>query len=148
MGSLTPLSEKLAAGWVLDPVTGCHVWTKSRTAAGYGQTSHKNRKLYAHRVAYVLAKGEIPKGIQIDHLCRNRACCNPNHLEAVVQAVNILRGEGFSAKKARQTHCVNGHELAGANLYQRKDRPGASRDCKRCMYDRNLARSLRLKAAP
>lgn len=71
----------------------------------------------AHRVFYEDAKGPIPDGLTLDHLCRNRACINPDHLEAVSNRVNVLRGDGSAARRARQTECVRGHALAGANLY-------------------------------
>jgi hypothetical protein len=63
-----------------------------------------------------LLVGPIPEGKQLDHLCRNRACINPEHLEPVTAKENILRGESFSAKNARKTHCIHGHELSGDNL--------------------------------
>jgi hypothetical protein len=70
-----------------------------------------------HRYAYEALVGPIPDGKQIDHLCRNRACCNPEHLEPVTIQENIRRGEGPQAINARKTHCIRGHALSGDNLY-------------------------------
>lgn len=68
-------------------------------------------------MSHELHKGPIPEGLVIDHLCRNRGCVNPDHLEAVTQRENILRGEGLAAANARKTHCPKGHPYSGENLY-------------------------------
>jgi hypothetical protein len=70
---------------------------------------------YGHRVAYEALVGPIPQGLCIDHLCRNRACVNPDHLEPVTNRVNILRGETIMAANAAKTHCVRGHEYTPEN---------------------------------
>jgi len=70
----------------------CWGWTKSKTKAGYGKISDGQKTLLAHRISYILNKGEIPNDLQIDHLCRNRWCVNPDYLEIVTQARNIQRG--------------------------------------------------------
>jgi hypothetical protein len=64
----------------------------------------------AHRVSYEIYKGAIPDGMQVDHLCRVRSCVNPDHLEAVPQATNLERGEGFVGQNVRKTHCPRGHQ--------------------------------------
>ena len=94
---------------------------------------------------FAMIFGEVPKGLQLDHLCRVRDCVNPYHLEAVTQQENILRGESASAKHARKTHCINGHPLSGDNLYLRPDRGDrAGRACRECQRIRNKAREERL----
>jgi hypothetical protein len=111
-------------------VGDCWHWTAGKHN-GYGQFSlggRKGRMYYAHRVAYEWLVGPIPEGLQLDHLCRNRACVNPDHLEPVSQQENILRGEG-GQNHAVKTHCPQGHEYAGDNLYVR---PDGGRQCRAC----------------
>ena len=119
--------EKLWAG-AIAPASGdgCVEWGHSRSPEGYGRLGGS----YTHRLIYAELVGEIPDGFVIDHLCRNRICMNPNHLEAVTQAENLRRGEGISARNALKTHCPKGHEYDEENTYLRPDRPG--RGCKQC----------------
>lgn len=133
------LAENLAARTVKDPLTGCVNWVGHINTDGYGTLCSKGRRARAHRVAYELARGPIPPGLVIDHLCRNRACCNPEHLEPVTSRVNILRGEGASARLARATHCVNGHPFSPENTYIRRDR-GRERVCRTCKHDEQRSR--------
>lgn len=101
-----------------DP-NGCWLWTASLSSVGYGAFGiggRKTNKVYlAHRVAYELIVGTIPDGLQIDHICMVRCCVNPDHMEPVTQRENILRGNGMSARHARQTHCKRGHEFNDEN---------------------------------
>ena len=113
------------------PVTesGCHLWVGSLTG-GYGYIGDENgKKEEAHRFAYEQAKGPIPEGLQLDHLCRVRCCVNPDHLEPVTNKVNCLRGIGFVAVNARKTHCRKGHPYHGENLLLR---PNGYRRCRTC----------------
>ncbi len=96
----------------------CWVWTgKLSTGArgGYGHLRIGNSNPPAHRVAYELLVGPIPAGLVIDHLCRNRACVNPAHLEPVTNRENLLRGVGAPASHARKTHCIHNHEFTPEN---------------------------------
>ena len=107
---------------------GCIEWTGGLNGVGYGQF-YRGKKIpgtkspgdtgkgYAHRWSYEHYVGPIPEGLHIDHLCRNRKCVNPEHLEPVTVRENLLRGIGPSAKHAKKTHCPAGHEYAGDNLY-------------------------------
>lgn len=90
---------------------GCWLWLGVINRDGYGTLTHDGRTWLAHRLAYFAFKGEIPAGLVMDHLCRTRACVNPDHLEPVSDRVNILRGEGFAARAYRREKCVRGHTL-------------------------------------
>jgi HNH endonuclease len=83
---------------------------------GYGQMSIENKKYLVHRVSYEMFVATIPDGLQIDHVCRNRICCNPIHLEAVTCLVNIRRGAGPYSR----THCPRGHEYTVDNTRHSK----------------------------
>ncbi len=108
---------------------GCWKWIGSTNGRGYGQMSVRNRPKAAHRVSYELHKGPIGKGYQIDHLCRNRGCVNPEHLEAVSQRDNVLRGVGSGAINAKKTHCAKGHPYSGDNLIKTLS---GQRKCRTC----------------
>lgn len=94
----------------------CWVWDGYVGENGYGRVYIPPRTPITHRVAYTLLVGPIPTGLTIDHLCRNRACINPAHMEPVTQKVNTLRGIGPTAKNTRKTHCIYGHPFSGGNL--------------------------------
>lgn len=97
-----------------EPNSGCWLWTGSDTGPGYGQFWLNGKGVSAHRFAYELFVGKIPKGLVIDHLCRVGCCVNPVHLEPVTQAENVKRG--LSGQHNRQkTHCPQGHEYSKDN---------------------------------
>ena len=109
----------------------CWLWTGNKTPLGYGQLGRNHTgSNYVHRLSYEMTFGDIPEGLVIDHLCRNRNCVNPDHLEVVTQRENILRGDGVAAKNAKKTHCPNGHALSGDNLYTYNN--GRHRRCRVC----------------
>ena len=111
--------------------TPCLTWTGAKTTLGYGTIGWQGKKVYAHRLAYETLVGPIPEGLVIDHLCRNRACVNVNHLEPVTQGVNALRGVGVMALNARKTHCKRGHEFTPENTYIDADGRRGCRTCRR-----------------
>lgn len=123
---------------------GCWLWTGSLTEKGYGNVKLNKRLVGVHRLAYQWAKGPIPEGLQIDHLCRVRHCVNPDHLEAVTLKVNVLRGVGITAMQARQTHCVQGHPFDGPNTAYT---PRGSRVCRACKRDVQRRQVAKKKAA-
>ena len=116
-------------GKISRSVSGCWEWQGAITPDGYGRQSYRGRARRAHRVAYELIVGEIPAGLVLDHLCRNRSCVNPAHLEPVTDRINLLRGIGPTADRASRTHCPQGHAYDLENTYV--DRRG-SRHCRAC----------------
>ena len=94
----------------------CWLWKGSLKKYGYGQYYARTKKFRAHRYIWERLNGPIPKGLQLDHLCRVRHCVNPKHLDIVTNRENALRGNGITAINARKKECNSGHWLAGKNL--------------------------------
>ncbi len=123
------------------PDSDCWWWTGSEMTKGYGRFIADGRKaVRAHRWAYKHWRGPIPAGLQIDHLCRNRLCVNPYHMETVTNRVNVLRGIGPTARNARKTHCPQGHPYSGDNVYID---PYGGRACRECHNTRQRQRYAR-----
>lgn len=124
--------------WAKVEKTGsCWLWLGAKVGNGYGQINlDGHRRVYAHRLSWELAHGAIQEGLDIDHLCRNRGCVNPAHMEVVTNRTNVLRGTGPTAANARKTECKRGHPLSGENLFRYKD---GRRDCRTCMRLRRAA---------
>jgi hypothetical protein len=115
-GSVTILFRLL--GRMVHRVDECWIYPGyCNTKTGYGNATFDGQRMEAHSAAYRLLVGPVPEGLELDHLCRVRACCNPLHLEPVSHQLNILRGESPSARQAAQTHCIHGHELASDNVW-------------------------------
>lgn len=123
----------------------CWEWLGAvRNKGGYGSVHWNGKTEFAHRVGFLLAKGEIPDGLVLDHLCRNRMCCRPDHLEAVTPSLNVRRGirpaqaaAEMKQRAKRRTHCKNGHP------WETNERTpeGGSRYCLTCR--RELAQKYR-----
>lgn len=132
---ITPTLERFLSKFSISE-TGCWEWSGSKSS-GYGSLSSGRRgirPIIAHRFSYEHFNGCIPNGLQLDHLCRNRACVNPDHLEAVTQLVNIRRGVSAATQNASKAHCPKGH------AYIRNLRNGW-RVCSICKREHNAHRS-------
>jgi hypothetical protein len=115
--------------------TNCWVWVGACSDDGYGRFMLDGKTVLSHRFAYELVKSKIPGRLQLDHLCRNHACVNPDHLEIVTNKINILRGNSPNAINSRKTMCKRGHPFSVENTYIRPD--NGQRNCLIC---RKLAR--------
>lgn len=125
----------------------CWAWRSVVMSNGYGVFSpgRPRRRMLAHRFAYEFLRGPIPEGLDIDHLCRNRRCVNPDHLEPVTRQMNLLRG-----LNGNKTVCLRGHPYDEQNTrwQMRPDRLGGkSRECRTCCREKHERRRL-AKATP
>lgn len=126
----TPAVDRVLARVDKQP-DGCWIFTGHIARNGYGQVGLGARSEgigYTHRVVFEALVGPIPDGYDIDHLCRVRACCRPDHLDAVPRQTNLLRGRGWTSANASKTHCKRGHEFTPENT--RHD--GRGRQCRTC----------------
>ena len=110
----------------------CVEWIGYINKDGYGLLGKK----LAHRLSYEKVNGDIPKGLVLDHLCRNRSCINVDHLEAVTPQINNSRSMSPTAINARKTYCKYGHSLDDCYIQKLKDRE-PRRICKPCSLKRN-----------
>jgi hypothetical protein len=132
-----PAIERVLEKVEMVPFCGCWIFTGASAGSGgeYGgigvgcRSDGTNRMEYVHRVVYEALVGPIPHGKELDHVaargCASKACCNPDHLEPVDHPINVARGRG-----GRRTHCPQGHEYGGDNLWVRP-RDGR-RECRAC----------------
>jgi hypothetical protein len=132
---LIPEQYQQQVGCRLSDVGSCIVWGGYISDRGYAIFGRSKGTRFLHRIAYEWARGPIPEGMALDHLCRNRACVNPDHLEVVDGRTNNLRGEGPAAKNAIKTHCPQGHEYSPENTHVYK-RQRMCRKCRRVYADR------------
>lgn len=122
----------------------CWEWTASRTPAGYGKFAIGGNMLAtAHRWAYECLVGPIPDGLVLDHLCRNRRCVNPDHLEPVTWQENLDRSPLPSARISTKRACKSGHEFSAENTYVTRS---GMRQCRTCHRIRERARKARRAA--
>lgn len=124
--------ESKARQFILDNGP-CIRWEGFLMSNGYGRTTVGGKLTTAHRVVWEVEIGPIPKPLVIDHLCRNRACINTDHMRIVTDRENLLSGNGWSGRNARKTHCRRRHPLAGANLIVvASGRSKGARGCRAC----------------
>lgn len=112
----------------------CWVWTGAVSSGGYGNTSittnNVKRWVVVHRAVYTVRVGPVDPNLELDHLCRDRACCNPEHLEVVTSAVNTQRGNSPPAKNKAKDHCKHGHPFDKENTWVSPK--SGRRRCKAC----------------
>lgn len=113
----------------VDVSSGC--WNWQGAGDRYGVITRNGRSRGAHRYFYETLVASIPAGLQIDHLCRNTRCVNPNHMEPVTGRVNTLRGDGPTAQNAVKAYCDAGHAFDTDNTYVRDE----GRYCRACRRD-------------
>lgn len=119
----------------VDKTDSCWIWrgrfVKHHYRGGYGRFDIAGKGKLAHRLSYEWLIGPVGEGLELDHLCRNRACVNPDHLEPVTHAENMRRGA-----HAMKTHCPKGHEFVGHNLVLYTARGWTERRCRACKNER------------
>lgn len=130
---VTPAEIEAARAGILKRVivseTGCWEW-QGAVSRGYGSFYFLRTTWRAHRIAYLVWRGSFDYKLDLDHLCRNRTCVNPNHLEPVTPKVNVLRGVNHVVDQKKRTHCPKGHPYSGDNLIIR---PSGRRGCRACI---------------
>ena len=137
---LSLLPPRLQSKIVTCRYSSCWLWTGSLNQKGYGNVRVGSRKdgsrrcAKAHRIVYEILIGPITPGLTLDHLCRIRHCVNPDHVDPVSHRVNILRGNGYTARNARKTHCSKGHPFFGDNLYSDSN---GFRHCRTCWREKH-----------
>jgi hypothetical protein len=127
--------ERFLSKIIIDPQTECWNWKASKRF-GYGDffPCGRRKRVKAHRFSYEFFKGAVPSGLQLDHLCRNRACVNPDHLEPVSSQENLVRSPlTWAGINSRKTHCKHGHEFTAENTYVA---PDGQRGCRVCLRRR------------
>jgi hypothetical protein len=136
---------RFAAKVRIEP-SGCWIWMGARNSRGYGlftpvTVGPRRYTSAAHRYSYSLLVGQIPDGLQIDHLCRVPSCVNPDHLEPVTPLENSRRGR----KGVLYDFCIQGHEMTADNTLHHNTKAGQTRRCRRCQVLANRAYRLRKK---
>jgi hypothetical protein len=111
---------------------GCMNWTASLRNGRYGSFEYRGQSVQAHRFSYELSVSPVPTGCVLDHKCGNSRCVRPDHLEAVTQQINVLRGSAPTSRNANAVACVHGHAFTEDNTYRRVRNGRPVRDCVTC----------------
>jgi hypothetical protein len=122
----------------------CWQWTAAKDGCGYAMGSLKHKWLRAHRLSYMRIIGPIPDDKELDHLCRNRLCINPFHLEPVTHIVNVSRGNA-GVWESQKTHCSKGHPFDETNTYFYRTGKYLKRGCLICRRERSAVLNDRRK---
>ncbi len=131
--------------WQRAKQEGCWTWTAGTTTKGYAKiTSNTEGSTLAHRVVYELLRGPVPLDRELDHLCRNHACINPNHLRVVTHIENVRAGQAGKYQLAK-TYCLQGHPYDEENTYWRRNN---SRSCRTCRREQSHQRWIGRDLAP
>lgn len=113
----------------VEKTSACWLWTANKNQKGYGRVKVEGVMLSAHRVSYLHFVGAIPDGLELDHLCRNRGCVNPFHMEPVTHRENVKRGQA-GVLRSQWAHCANGHTFDSENTYINPT--NLKRSCRAC----------------
>jgi HNH endonuclease len=134
--------EELLDGLEIDFETDCWNWIRTpnwKRERGYRMVCYKGKEWRAHRLIYSLLVGEISKYLDLHHICRNKACCNPDHLEAITKKDHPFEDVSLFVKNLLKTHCPKGHEYTPDNTYitsPNKSHPNGGRSCRTCQLAR------------
>lgn len=131
--------DRIIRNSVRNPDTGCWEWQGEKNQKGYPRISYRGRQIAAHRLSFQCFAGDIPDRYEVDHLCKNRGCINPDHLEAVTHIENCRRGD-LGAHMSSRTHCPKGHEYTPENTYVA---PRGARYCRICLRAKEARRRSR-----
>lgn len=142
--TIDDLQKRVCRKIAKDYESGCSIWTGAPSLKGYGRITIDRRALKAHRLIASLVYGKVPAGMVVDHLCRNRLCVNPKHLEIVTNQVNVQRGLLNSGRPPRSS-CNAGHAYSEDTVCYRSNGLYLTRRCRVCILHRQRERRAKIK---
>lgn len=134
------ITERISRKLTVDPITGCWIHSVSPGNDGYARIHLKDGCAPIHRIVFQSCNGPIPDGMEIDHLCRNRACVRPDHLQLVTHRENVRRGVSRIAKQMARSRCLRGHEFSKVT-----SRGRVCMECARLRHHLRKARRLEVQ---